>query len=138
MNNSENNNISLSYKRIDVNGNIKPITKDMLKITRDLRKNQTHAENVLWQKLRNRKLAEFKFLRQHPFGNFIIDFYCFKRKLAIELDGGIHNIPEIQSRDIVRQKFLEENGITVLRFRNEEVLKDILIVLEKILCILND
>jgi cyclase len=66
-----------------------------------------------------------------------VDFYCWKKKIAIELDGGIHQHPEVKDRDIARQTFLEENGINVIRFRNKEVLKDVSTVLEKILCIMN-
>jgi very-short-patch-repair endonuclease len=56
----------------------------------ELRKNMTDAEKVLWQQLRNRKLGDLKFRRQHPVGIFILDFYCHEKKLAIEVDGGIH------------------------------------------------
>lgn len=128
---------SLSYKRIDQNDKVKHITPEMIQTVRELRKNQTTSEEKLWQLIRNRQLDGIKFLRQHPIGNCIVDFYCWKKKIAIELDGGIHQHPEVKDRDIARQTFLEENGINVIRFRNKEVLKDVSTVLEKILCIMN-
>ena len=60
----------------------------------EMRKNMTYAEKVLWQQLRNRKLDDLKFRRQHPVAIFILDFYCHEKKLAIEVDGGIHNNEE--------------------------------------------
>ena len=109
----------------------------MLENARDLRKSQTPAEDLLWSYLRNRQLDSFKFLRQHPFGGFVLDFFCWKEKLSIELDGGVHDLPEVKERDEIRQNFLEENGIFVIRFKNSEVFSEVEIVLEKILCVLN-
>jgi len=99
---------------------------------RELRKNQTPAEELLWQLLRNRQLANLKFRRQHQIGDYITDFYCDERKLVVELDGEIHDKPAKAKSDAKRQKYLESLGLTVLRFRNEAVLESPLSVLEAI------
>ena len=112
--------------------------EDILQNARELRKSQTKSENLLWQSLRNRKLNNYKFLRQHPIGGFIVDFYCWKEKLALELDGGIHQDPAVKERDLIRQNFLEQNGITILRFENNTIFNDLPFVLEKILCVLEN
>lgn len=88
----------------------------------ELRKNMTYAEKVLWQQLRNRKLGDLKFRRQHPVDIFILDFYCHEKKLAIEVDGGIHNQAIQKEWDESRTYELNEFGITVLRFSNEDVI----------------
>lgn len=88
---------------------------------RALRKSQTKAEQILWNSLRNEKVCDLKFRRQHPFDNYILDFYNHKMKLAIEVDGTIHNEPDVAEYDAIRTKNLNENGITVLRFTNDDV-----------------
>jgi very-short-patch-repair endonuclease len=103
-----------------------------LKIAADLRKSMTKAEKVLWEKLRDKKCCNFKFRRQHPIGDFVVDFFCYDSMLVIELDGEAHNEKYQEERDQERTKILNEFGITVLRFRNEEVFKNIKAVLEKI------
>jgi type I restriction-modification system DNA methylase subunit len=100
---------------------------------RELRQKQTPAEDVLWQLLRNRQLAEMKFRRQHQIGDYITDFYCAEHKLVVELDGSAHEDPKQAKKDTTRQKYLESVGNTVLRFRNEEVLTAPDAVLEKII-----
>jgi very-short-patch-repair endonuclease len=90
---------------------------------RELRQNQTKAEEILWFELRNNKLGA-KFKRQHSIGGYIVDFYCQKYKLIIELDGEIHNTKEAREYDEVRDKFFKELGYTVLRFKNSEVEND--------------
>jgi len=74
----------------------------------------------------------YRFRRQHPVGNFIVDFYCHKLKLVIEADGSIHNSEEAKIRDEERQKILETEGIKVIRFTNAEILKNGEEVIEKI------
>jgi len=108
------------------------LPSDLLAIARELRQNQTDAERLLWRLLRNRSLAGAKFLRQHPFPPYVLDFYCHELKLAIELDGGQHNLPEGRLHDKVRTAKLAEHGIRVLRFWNHEVLRDTESVLEAI------
>lgn len=97
-----------------------------------LRQVKTEAEEKLWQSLRNRKLMNLKFRRQHPFGNYVLDFYCHEIKLCIEADGSIHNEKDIKEYDIERTKVLNENGITVLRFTNKEIIDTIATVILKI------
>jgi very-short-patch-repair endonuclease len=101
---------------------------EILELTRKLRKNQTSAEQILWQELRNRKLNGKKFLRQHAIiyqvdkGEcffFIPDFYCSEYKVAIELDGIIHDYQ--MDRDYNRDMILKEKGIKVVRIKNEEL-----------------
>jgi very-short-patch-repair endonuclease len=88
---------------------------------RVLRKNQTRAEKILWRCLRNRRLAGCKFRRQYSIDKFIVDFYCAELKLAIELDGVVHDEPEQKEYDIQRQEYLERFGIKFLRIKNEEL-----------------
>ncbi|TBO44059.1 endonuclease domain-containing protein [Pedobacter kyonggii] len=93
----------------------------LFEFSKALRKNQTEAEEIMWQCLRNRKILNFKFRRQHPVHQFIADFYCHEAKLIIEIDGGIHNHHENQEYDQNRTDELKEIGITIIRFTNEDV-----------------
>jgi len=99
---------------------------------RELRQEPTVSEKLLWTAIRNRKLNNLKFRRQHPIDKFIVDFYCNEKKLVIELDGGVHDIKRNKEYDDARTAMLAGLNICVLRFRNEEIIKDIEIVLEKI------
>ena len=89
----------------------------------ELRSTMTTAEEILWNVLRinNRKL---KFRRQHPVGNYVVDFYCHRIKLIIELDGAIHEVEEVKRHDTNRERHLKEFGLRVLRFKNADVLND--------------
>ena len=98
---------------------------------RYLRKIMTEQEKILWQHLRDEGMG-FKFRRQHPIDKFVIDFYCTKLKLAIELDGSPHTNEEGKEYDVLRTKFLEHEDIKILRFWNSEVENNISKVLEKI------
>jgi very-short-patch-repair endonuclease len=89
-------------------------------IARQLRRHQTPEEKALWQSLRDNRFAGFKFRRQHVIGGYILDFYCASAKLAIELDGFQHGLPKVMHRDEVRDKFLKEQGIEMLRFWNHQ------------------
>jgi very-short-patch-repair endonuclease len=90
---------------------------------RDLRRGATNAEQKLWSLLRGRRCGGLRFLRQAPAGQYVLDFYCPVARLAIEVDGEIHNLPDIQQRDNERQQAIEtELRITFLRLTNEEVL----------------
>jgi very-short-patch-repair endonuclease len=89
---------------------------------RELRRQPTDSEALLWSHLRGRRLAGFKFRRQHPVGPFILDFFCPARRLAIEVDGGQHFHPDAQRRDRRRSQFLAARGISVLRFAANQVL----------------
>ena len=98
---------------------------------REMRNNPTPAEDALWSVLRNRQLGGFKFRRQHRILPFILDFYCVQLKLAIEVDGPIHELSKEQ--DEFRTKYLNDLGIDVLRFSNEQVLNDMIGVARLIL-----
>jgi cyclase len=98
---------------------------------RKLRNNPTRAEEVLWSRLSNNQLG-IKFRRQHGFGQFIVDFYCWKANLVIEVDGGIHLRDDVRERDRIKERELNEHGLEVLRFTNEQVLGNI----EKVLAVI--
>ena len=97
-----------------------------------LRKNMTPAELKLWQHLKDNNILDLRFRRQHPIDIFIADFYCHKIKLIIELDGEIHNNSSNQEYDKNRTAELERLNIKVIRFTNEEVMKDVENVVERI------
>jgi type I site-specific restriction endonuclease len=109
-----------------------PVPEYLINNARELRKNQTDAESLLWQMLRNRQIEDAKFRRQHPIEPYILDFYCHEKKLAIELDGGQHNTNEGKEKDQKRTEFLKSQGIRVLRFWNNDVLQNTESVLEVI------
>ena len=91
---------------------------------RELRQNATSSEKLLWQQLRNKRFCGLKFRRQHDLGPFILDFYCHELKLCIELDGDVHHSHQAEYYDSRRTAFLNECGITVLRFSNETVINN--------------
>ena len=90
-----------------------------------LRRNETIAEKLLWEKLRNNQLGGLKFRRQHPVNIYIADFYCHKFKLIIELDGDYHDQEEQKQKDEVRTEVLRLNDLKIIRFKNEEVEQNI-------------
>ncbi len=101
---------------------------------RTLRKDQTKAEKAGWELLRNRKFRHLKFRRQHVIEGFVLDFYCHKMKLGIEIDGGIHL--KQKDYDRLRQEVIESEGVAVIRITNKEIStnkKETLARLEKIL-----
>ena len=98
---------------------------DIFKLAKELRKLETVAEKLLWSQLNRNQLLGLQFRRQHPINRFIADFYCPKIKLVIEVDGSIHDIPEYQAHDIGRSEVLNDFGITVIRFTNEQILNEI-------------
>ncbi len=100
---------------------------------RSLRKQSTEAEHIMWRLLRDKQLEGFKFRRQHPIGKYVLDFYCHEARLGVELDGGQHNEPDEIEKDEVRSRFLRSKGITVVRFWNNEVLRETEGVLEGVL-----
>ena len=99
---------------------------------REMRKSMTEAEKILWSSLRGKKLNGYKFRRQHPISQYIADFYCHEKRLIIEVDGGIHMKTDIKENDENRTVELYMFGITVIRFRNDEVLNDLESVLNEI------
>jgi very-short-patch-repair endonuclease len=98
---------------------------DLFSKAQFLRRNETIAEKLLWEKLRNNQLEGLKFRRQHPVNIYIADFYCHKFKLIIELDGDYHNQEEQKQKDEVRTEVLGLNDLKIIRFKNEEVEQDI-------------
>ena len=92
----------------------------------------TDAENVLWSKIRGKQLKGLQFYRQKVIGNYIADFYCPKSKLVIEVDGGQHYINEGKEKDTKRDAYMKGVGLTVIRFSDRDVLKNIDDVLEEI------
>lgn len=95
-------------------------------------RNQTNAEWQLWQYLRNRQFNELKFYRQYSAKNYILDFYCPTKKLAIEIDGGQHSLTQNENYDKSRSKQLADLNIRVIRFWNNEIFEDIEAVLDTI------
>lgn len=106
-------------------------------LAREMRSEPTPAENELWQVLRNRQIIGFKFRRQHSIERFIVDFYCPRAGLIVEVDGAVHDEAEQQSRDLIREEFLLMQGFTVIRFSNDEVLSDLSTVVARISRILD-
>ena len=100
---------------------------------RDHREQGTLAENVLWERLKNKQLQGLKWRHQHPFGGFILDFYCHSKQLSVELDGGYHFTEAQRQSDAARTEYIKSLGVRELRFLNEEVLHHIEEVLVKIL-----
>jgi len=105
------------------------VTKEKLQRARELRRDMTPAEKLLWQELRADKLG-VHFRRQQVIAGFIVDFYCHKAALVIEVDGDIHDLQ--QEEDAKREKALGEMGLRIIRFRNNEVLKNLSAVVRKI------
>jgi len=99
---------------------------------RELRKNHTESEKLLWEQLRNKRCNGLKFWRQYSVGGYILDFYCPQYRLAIELDGVQHAKPEHRSYDEERTRYLESHNVRVLRFWNNEVKNYLESVLQKI------
>ncbi len=95
---------------------------ELLRRCRELRRDPTDAESLLWWLLRNRQLAGVKFRRQHPYGPYILDFYCPERQLAVEADGSQHLEHAEVERDAARTRYLEASSLRVLRFSNLEIL----------------
>ena len=96
------------------------------------RKKSTEAESILWTQLRGKQLADYKFRRQHIIGHYIADFYCHAHSLVVEIDGSIHQLPEVKDNDEQRTAWLVEHGYKVIRFRNNEVIGNIDGVLKSI------
>src|SRR5215216_1926174 len=97
----------------------------------ELRKRETPAETILWGHLKAKPFG-YKFRRQHPYSIYILDFYCHALRLAIEVDGSIHLAEDVKLNDERRQKHLEENGLTVMRFTNEKIIASLEEVINRI------
>lgn len=101
---------------------------DLKEIAREFRNNPTPSEKILWNHLRNKKMKGYDFHRQKPIRYYIVDFYCPKLYLAIEIDGNIHD--KQKEKDVRRQNELEDIGIKFLRFTNEQIIQDLSSVLK--------
>ena len=100
-----------------------PYQKNLKEIAKSLRGDPTEAENCLWTRLRLKHLGG-AFYRQKPIGNYIVDFYCHKARLVVEVDGGQHLTAEALKNDKIRDEYIRSLGLTILRFSNSEVLKN--------------
>ena len=109
---------------------IRKNTRELQQAARGMRTEPTEAEDVLWEALRGRRLDGLRFRRQHPVGRFVLDFYCPIHKLAVEVDGEVHDSQ--QERDAERTAVIEAHGYRVVRFRNEEVMQNLPAVLDGI------
>jgi very-short-patch-repair endonuclease len=106
--------------------------KSLKEYSRKLRKNMTDVENLLWWKIRNKQLKGYQFYRQKIMGNYIVDFYCPKAKIVVELDGGQHYTEEGKLKDLQRDKYMKDIGLKVLRFSDTDILDNLSGVVEKI------
>ncbi|WP_410679019.1 endonuclease domain-containing protein [Avibacterium paragallinarum] len=111
---------------------MQPYSKNLKELSQKLRSNQTDAEGKLWQRINRDQLLGFRFNRQKPLLNYIVDFYCAKAKLIIELDGSHHYEPGYQEKDRQRDDELRSLGFTVMRFSNDEIYYEIEAVVEQI------
>jgi len=107
-----------------------PVIKDT---SRELRKNMTEAEKVLWSRLRKKQLLGVQFYRQKPVGAYIVDFFAPGAGLVIEADGSQHQEPENAMRDKARDQYLTDENLCVLRFNNYDILRETDAVVERIL-----
>jgi very-short-patch-repair endonuclease len=98
-----------------------PVSPEARDFARGLRAESTQAEEAAWEILRDRQILNLKFRRQQPIAGFVVDFFCAERRLAIELDGGVHDGIDAKARDAERDAQLSTQGIQVLRVRNEDV-----------------
>jgi very-short-patch-repair endonuclease len=101
--------------------------------SRELRANMTVAEKRLWERISRGQIKGYRFCRQKPIGNYIVDFYCLKAKLVIEVDGGIHLTRETRENDRNKDEYLKSLNLNVLRITNDEVLTNIEGVIHEIL-----
>jgi imidazole glycerol-phosphate synthase subunit HisF len=98
---------------------------------RELRNNLTPSEQIFWLRLKEH-FPSYKFRRQHPISIYIADFYCHRLKLVIEIDGSIHHLPDVQINDVQRQRDLENLGLIVIRFTNDQIKNQIGEVIDQI------
>ena len=99
-------------------------SRKLFQIARTLRRNMTQTEQLLWEKLCNKRLNGLKFRRQHPIHRYIVDFYCHQLKLIIELDGSYHISSGQRLYDEFRDEEMNQFGLTVLRFTDNQILSD--------------
>lgn len=105
---------------------------------RQLRRDMTKAEELFWMKVRRKQVSGVRFKRQYGIGPYILDFYVPKKNLAIEIDGGIHEIETVKQKDTNKEAFLNKNGIQVIRFTNETVLNELDRIIKEIEILMNE
>jgi len=98
--------------------------KWLVPLARKLRNNSTKSEILFWKQVRNKQFYGYDFHRQKPLGNYIVDFYCYKLRLVIEIDGWTHTLEYIYEKDLKKEEYLRSIGLTVIRFEDEEIFKD--------------
>ena len=101
-----------------------PYNPKLKEFARELRNDSTRTEIFLWLKLKGKQMYGYDFHRQKPIDNYILDFFCYELMLGIEVDGYSHQFLEVFNNDRVKEKRMNELGITILRFSDEQVLKD--------------
>jgi very-short-patch-repair endonuclease len=106
------------------------VSRELQERARELRRNMTPAEKILWEKLRHNRLNGFQFRRQQIINPYIVDFYCHARALVVEVDGDIHDLQ--QEYDAERSDYLIARGFHILRVTNDDVKNDLVTVLQKI------
>jgi very-short-patch-repair endonuclease len=109
-----------------------PYNPNLKLLARKLRNDSTPGEAILWRELGNKKMFGFDFHRQKPLLNYIVDFYCYELDLVIEIDGRYHNHEEQYNLDVSREAELSEYGLSILRFTEMEIRKDMINVLRTI------
>ena len=106
-------------------------TKRIFINAKALRNRETFAEKLLWSRLRNKQLG-YHFRRQHPLSNYVVDFFCEQLKLVIEVDGSIHADPQVALDDQNKELSLRSEGLEIIRFTNDAIIKDVNAVVENI------
>jgi very-short-patch-repair endonuclease len=107
-------------------------TPEIFARARELRSRLTQAEKLLWKKIGRNQLLGYRFKQQHPIGNYVVDFYCHKAKLVVELDGAYHDGKDQKTLDEGRGCELESLGLVILRFKNEDLQNQMNKVIETI------
>jgi len=105
---------------------------ELKKYSQELRKNMTEAEKLVWSTVRGRQVKGLQFYRQRITGNYIVDFYCPRVNLIIELDGGQHYTDKGLYEDKIRDDYLRDQGFRVLRFSDKDVFKNLKGVMDRI------
>ena len=106
-----------------------PYNPKLKLLARELRNNSTKAEIILWLKLKGKQMHGYDFHRQKPIDNYILDFFCYKLMLGIEVDGYSHTLEEVYHKDLIKTSKMNEFGIHILRFTDDQVLKDMFSVM---------
>ena len=109
-----------------------PYNPKLVELAKHLRNNSTKSEVILWNYLKGKKMLGIDFTRQKPIDSYIVDFFCSKLMLAIEIDGYSHQLEEVYAKDVEQSRRLEELGIKLLRFQDVEVFQNIKGVLQVI------